>query len=452
MKQQHYDIIVAGAGVGGVSAAVAAARAGAKVLLLEAGEVIGGTGVHSPVGLVCNFRDSNLRPINTGLHCEFFPEVYDSPALLPAPEPWCGPALETYDHRQLLERYQRILAAEGNLTVWTGTRVAEAETVHGQIQRVRTEGRESGWLTASVWIDSTADGNLSALAGAEFQIGRDGDGALQPSTLTFGLSNIDFAKAGVDYPTDRLPNWAEMIAFNNAVSVVYREAKAAGEVDIPKNEVFGLPYPDGKSLLFNNTRVLGVDPTKPGSVEDAKREGERQVNQLIAALKRHPAFANARVDFISTKMGVREGRRVVGDYILTAEDCLRPAKFDDMIAACAYMIDIHNPSGSGSRLEMIPPPGYYHIPYRSIRAKGFRNLLMGSRCISGTHEAHSSYRVMAPLCAIGQAAGVAAALTATLGKHDVRELDSPEIRHALHEQGAFVEGEMTVPIVGLGQR
>jgi hypothetical protein len=146
-----------------------------------------------------------------------------------------------------------------------------------------------------------------------------------------------------------------------------------------------------------------------------------------------------------------EGRRVVGDYILTAEDCLRPAKFDDMIAACAYMIDIHNPSGSGSRLEMIPPPGYYHIPYRSIRAKGFRNLLMGSRCISGTHEAHSSYRVMAPLCAIGQASGVAAALTATLGKSDVRELDSAEIRHALHEQGAFVEGEMTNPKLNQGR-
>jgi hypothetical protein len=397
MKQKSYDVIVAGAGVGGVSAAVAAARAGAKVLLLEAAEVIGGTGVHSPVGLVCNFRDSNLRPINTGLHCEFFPEVYESPALFPAPEPWCGPALETYDHRVLLERYQRILAAEENLTVWTGTRVVEAETEDGQIQRVRTEGRESGWITASVWIDSTADGNLSALAGAEFQIGRDGDGALQPSTLTFGLTNIDFAKAGVNYPTDRLPNWVDMIAFNNAVSVVYREAKAAGEVDIPKDEVFGLPYPDRKSLLFNNTRVLG-------------------------------------------------------DYLLTAEDCLLPAQFKDMIAACAYMIDIHNPSGSGSRLEMIPPPGYYHIPYRSIRAKGFRNLLLGSRCISGTHEAHSSYRVMAPLCAIGQAAGVAAALTATLGKHDVRELDSAEIRHALHEQGAFVEGEMTDPIVGLGQR
>jgi flavin-dependent dehydrogenase len=166
MKQQHYEVIVAGAGVGGVSAAVAAARAGANVLLIEAGEVIGGTGVHSPVGLVCNFRDSNLRPINTGLHCEFFPDFYESPALFPAPEPWCGPAIETYDHRQLLERYQSILAAEKNLTVCAGTRVVEAAAKDGQLQRVRTEGREVGWLKASVWIDSTADGNLSALATA----------------------------------------------------------------------------------------------------------------------------------------------------------------------------------------------------------------------------------------------------------------------------------------------
>ena len=434
------DVVIVGAGVGGISAALGAARAGARVLLIEAGETIGGTGVHSPVGLICNFRDSKLRPINAGVHCEYFPEVYESPCLVPPPYAWCGPALETYDHRVLLSRYRNLLKAEPTITTWEGCRVEEAVLEAGHLRSVRTEGVRNEWVSGKVWVDATANGNLAALAGAEFQLGREGDHALQPATLTFGMKGIAFEKAEVSYPTDRLPTWEEMIAFNDEVSLVYRAAQQAGELDIPKNEVFGMPYPDGRSLLFNNTRVFGVDPTQPGAVETARREGERQVRQLIRVLRRHPSFTHAEVDFISTQMGVREGRRIVGDYILTAEDCLRPARFDDMIAACAYMIDIHNPTGSGTQLEMIPPPGYYHIPYRCIRAKGFSNLLLGSRCISGTHEAHSSYRVMAPLSAIGQAAGVAAALTVRSDESDVRAISADRIRGVLKSQNQFVEG------------
>jgi len=445
---QVTDVVVAGAGIGGVSAAVAAARAGARVLLIEAAEVIGGTGVHSPVGLVCTYRDAADRPINVGLHQEFFPHVYAQPVVADAnPEQvWFGARLESYDHRDLLARYQHALAAEPAIAIATGTRVVEAEVAGGRIVRVRLEGAHTGWVAANVFVDSTADGNLSALAGAEFRLGRAKDGALQPATLTFGLSNIGFSQATtVKWPTDRLPTWPEMHAFNKEVSVCYQAAQAAGETSNPKTEVFGVPYPDGKSLLFNSTRVLGVDPTKPGSVEAARVAGEQQVRELLTILRRHPAFANATVDFISTKMGVREGRRIVGDYVLTAEDCLKPARFDDMVAACAYMIDIHNPTGSGTRIVPIPPPGYYHIPYRCLRAKGFANLLLGSRCISGTHEAHSSYRVMAPLSAVGQAAGVAAALTVRAGAADVRDISAARIRWVLNSQNQFVEGPLEAP-------
>ena len=448
-----FDVVVAGAGIGGISAAVAGARAGARILLIEAGDVIGGTGVHSPVGLVCTYRDSSDRPINVGLHREFFPHVYERS--VPAdPQPaqvWFGSRLETYDHRDLLTRYQRALAGESNLTVLPATCVVAAEVAAGRIVRLELAGARTGSVQAAVFVDSTADGNLAALAGAEFQLGRETDGALQPATLTFGVRHIDFTKATtVVWPMDRLPTWPEMDAFNRELTVHLRAALAAGEVTLVKQEIFGVPYPDGRGLLFNTTRILGADPTQPDSVAAARREGERQVREVIGVLRRHPAFAQAEVDFIATKLGVREGRRIVGDYILTAADCLRPARFDDMVAACAYMLDIHNPTGSGTQIKPIPPPGYYHIPYRCLRAKGFANLLLGSRCISGTHEAHSSYRVMAPLSAVGQAAGVAAALAIRLGKRDVREVSSAQIRWVLREQGQFVEGPCTTPATPAG--
>ena len=137
---------------------------------------------------------------------------------------------------------------------------------------------------------------------------------------------------------------------------------------------------------------------------------------------------------------MREGRRIIGDYILTGDDCVNEARYDDMVTACAYALDIHNPKGAGTHFSHIGGSGYYHIPYRCLRAKGFANLLLGSRCISGTHEAHASYRVMAPIAAIGQAAGVAAGLAVKLQATDVRDVNAAQIRKVLKESGQFVEG------------
>jgi hypothetical protein len=204
--------------------------------------------------------------------------------------------------------------------------------------------------------------------------------------------------------------------------------------------VLFFPYPDNTSLLFNQTRMIGVDPTDPASVERGQREGEKQIHEFWEAVRMHPAFKNARIECISQKLGVREGRRIVGDYILTEEDCVAGTQFDDMVAACAYSVDIHDPKGPGGRFAHIRAAGYYHIPYRCLLAKGLTNLLLGSRCISGTHEAHASYRVMAPISAIGEAAGVAAALTNRLGRADVRDVSAAQIRSVLKNAGQFVEG------------
>jgi hypothetical protein len=138
-------------------------------------------------------------------------------------------------------------------------------------------------------------------------------------------------------------------------------------------------------------------------------------------------------------IGVRETRRVGGEYQLTAADVLEARKFDDVIARCSYPIDIHNPKGSGTILQRLPPGEAYDIPLRCLLPRGVERLIVAGRCISGTHEAHSSYRVMPTAMATGQAAGVCAALAARAGKAP-RDLPAPHVQQELKRQGADLRG------------
>ncbi len=430
-----YDVIVAGAGIGGVCAAVAAARGGSRVALLEAAPEIGGTGVHSPVGLVCTWFDVTGRPINKGLYAEILPYLYASDG---------NPRgdIHTYREEQLKAAYIRLLEAEPNLSVFTSSAVADVVTRNGALVSVRTvDGRE---FAASVFVDSTADGNLSAAAGASSQKGRDLDGKLQPGTLTFRVEGVDFTAFGLDPSRPHWARWDNFHVFSDALLPLYRKVKDAGLTSNPRTGILCFPDREGTSLLFNQTHITGVDPTDPASLRTAMDEGRRQIAEFWDAVKGHPAFTRVSKVTVFEKLGVREGRRILGDYILTVDDCLGEARFDDMVAACGYAVDIHDPTGGGgSRMEWIPGSGYYHIPFRCLYSRDFTNLLLGSRCISGSHEAHSSYRVMPPISAIGQAAGTAAAIMTRLGKTDVRQIDSSWIRHDLKMAGQFVEGTCT---------
>lgn len=430
MADAQYDVIVVGGGVGGVCGALAAARSRVRVLLVEAAPAVGGTGVFSSVSLICDFRDDDGRPINNGIHRELFPEAYlrVNPRLVP-----------TYDEQALRRRYEALLADEPTLTVWTGTRVAEVITENGRVQELRVEGEHDGRIRASAYLDATADGNLAQMAGADFRIGRNEDGLLQSATATFKVSGFDPEKLN----DPDVETWDAIFSLRRELLPYYREIKDKGLTSNPREDVTCFPYPGGKSLLFNSTSVLGVDPTRPETVKAGLAEGEKQARELFGAISGHPAFAEATLDFVSPKLGVREGRRIVGEYELTGEDCLATRKFDDMIAACGYDVDVHNPEGGKSRLIKIPSPGYYHLPLRSLVPKGLSNVILSSRCISGSYEAHASYRVMSSISAVGEAAGVAGALMHIGGLSDVRGVDAAQVRYVLQMRGQFVEGTVT---------
>jgi hypothetical protein len=180
-------------------------------------------------------------------------------------------------------------------------------------------------------------------------------------------------------------------------------------------------------------RVLGTDVF---DWSRAELESRRQMSQIATFLRRHvPGFQEAYIAQSGVHTGVRETRRIVGDYQLTAEDVLEGRKFDDVVARGAYPVDIHNPKGSGTVLKRLPPGAAYDIPLRALLPRGVDGLLVAGRCLSGTHEAHSSYRVMPIVMATGQAAGVCAALAAQRNLAP-RTVPVADVQAALLRQGA----------------
>ncbi len=375
-KESTFDVIIVGAGIGGISAAIASSRLGVSTVLIEKEPLIGGTGVHSPVALVCKWRDSSGRPVNAGLVKKFFPRAFhddidDSINL-------------TYDEEELLAAYRREIAGCETLAVWESAEVVEVEKAGDRIAGVRIEGAHEGWVRGSVFIDGTAEGHLSAMAGASYEFGRNNDGVVQPATVTFKVSGIDFSKIPGDPPITGIYTKKDKFRIYDAIQPLFTGLIESGGTTNARTNILCFQYPDNTSLLFNQTRIVGVDPTDSESMRRGLTEGRKQIQEFWDAVSKHPAFATARIEKISTKLGIREGRRVIGDYQLTKDDCLNEARFDDMVAACAYCIDIHNPAGAGTTMVNIPNSGYYHIPYRCLTPMGFSNLLIGSRCISGT--------------------------------------------------------------------
>ncbi len=215
-----------------------------------------------------------------------------------------------------------------------------------------------------------------------------------------------------------------------------RRAARDGELELPREDLlfFGTERPGER--LVNSTRIVKALGTNVFDLTRAEWEGRRQMRQLEAFFRRYvPGFERAHVSQAGIIPGVRESRRVTGEYVLTAEDVLACRTFEDVIARGAYPMDVHNPTGKGTVLTKLPPGGSYDIPLRCLLPLEVENLLVAGRCLSGAHEAHSSYRVMPTAMATGQAAGVCAALAARSGRPP-RRVPAGEVQAVLAGQGA----------------
>ena len=274
-------------------------------------------------------------------------------------------------------------------------------------------------LEADMFVDSTGDADLATFAGADIEKGRPEDGLSQPMTLNFRMARVD---------TKRMPSREE-------ITKSYLAAKERGDVECPRENVLWFYTTEPDVIHFNTTRVVMKDATDPLELTEAEVEARRQAWQLAQFLRREvPGFEHAYLESTGTQIGVRESRRVMGEYVMTAEDCLAARKFDDAITRGSYPVDIHNPAGTGTVIKHIPPGDWYDIPFRCLIPRRLNNLIIGGRSISCTHEAHSAIRVMPIVFGIGQAAGVAAGMCAKSAANP-RDLQVRKLQQALVEQG-----------------
>jgi hypothetical protein len=281
-------------------------------------------------------------------------------------------------------------------------------------------------IRARVTVDCTGDGDVAALAGAPFEVGRDSDGRVQPMTLMFRM--VEFQRAAFAAYNEAHPSqWRGVHGLWDLI----RQAAAAGELDLPREDILFFGTPHEREVSVNSTRVTGALGTSVWDLTRAEWTARRQMRQIVAFLRRYvPGFEQAYVAQSGVTIGVRESRRILGEYQLTAEDVLQARKWPDVIARGTYPIDIHSPTGKGTLLARLPAGESYDIPLRCLVPLRAEGLLVAGRCISGTHEAHSSYRVMPVAMATGQAAGVCAGLAARSGR------TPREVHEELIRQGA----------------
>jgi glycine/D-amino acid oxidase-like deaminating enzyme len=414
-----YDVIVIGGGLAGCGAALAAARGNAKTLLIERINCLGGAPCTQEVN---PFMNNATRIPETGevkqLSRGIFEEIVASMRQM-------GAMRNNVFNPEYLKIILNRKLLEAGVELMFNSYFVRAKREGNRIKSV-TVANKSGLVEfeADYFIDCTGDADVAYDAGFPTRLGRPGDNLCQPMTLGFSIAGVDPDK------------------FNHVKSTIipkWQEEQKKGYIKNPMDTimVFQTVFPD--IVHLNATRVVKRNPVDCFDLTQADIEAREQMFELHDFLVKFiPGFENSQILSSAVQTGVRESRMIDGEHILTAEELVACTKFEDAIACGNYDIDIHNPTGSGTSHYFFPHGQYYTIPYRSLIPKASENLLVAGRCISATHEAQASIRIMAIVCCLGEGAGTAAAI-ANEGKINVSDVDIVRLRDTLRANNACVD-------------
>lgn len=397
MERIYADLVVVGGGSAGMGAAIAAARLGADVLVIEQGNAFGGT---STIGGLNEFFASTEKLGNV------FGDMYEG--LKKAGQLFEG----RYYNNEYLKLIWNRLAKKSGLRALYNATVFEAEVEAGNVKALKVACcGQSLRIEGKVFIDATGEGDLAFAAGADFDIGHPENELSLHMTLTFLLA--DTGKAVTPWlPEGLLPiNSAEELPGLNAHKL----------------------FADGR-VSCNMTKVMGQSPVDPLSLSEAEDWAREQMIRIIHYLQ---TFFYPTHTLVSSgaHIGIREGRRIKCDYTITSQDILNgslTAPRDDFMAVATSAIDFHSltKAGHGGWRERVEP---YGIPFSAMTVAGFKNLLVAGKCISGDQVAMSSYRMTPTCCAMGQAAGSATYLALSQEVEDIRDIDLEKLQGILAE-------------------
>ena len=434
----EYEIAVLGGGPAGIAAAVAAARAGRRTLLIERYGFLGGMGTAAGVtnfcGLHANIHGQMVRVVR-GIASDLLARI-DRLGGLSAPHLILGKILaQAYDSAAYKIAADELLSEHRVDILFhalgAGVLMHDERRIHALMVETKA-GRQA--ITADIYIDCSGDGDLAAWAGARCEVGDNAGSMLYPSMM-FRLNGVDPQKAGDAWRT---------------IPALMERAEAAGTHRFPRKAAIVRPQRSPIEWRVNFTQLARPDGTainglEPDDLTRGEIEGRRQTVDAYNFLRDVPGFENSYIVDLPPQLGIRETRRVVGGYMLSGEDVLGCASFDDSIGVNGWPIESHVAGDVIFKFPPIPQSrGFNELPYRMLVPESLDNLLVGGRCASMTHDGQSAARVSGACFAMGEAAGTAAAI-ALDGNAMPREIAVNKLQQRLKEQGAFIGQDQTMP-------
>jgi hypothetical protein len=454
------DIIVVGGGISGSIAAVAAARLGAKVLVIEQYGFLGGMITAAGVGPMMTFHAGDKQVVQgiTGELLERLIAKGRSPGHIMDTTGYAS-TITPFEAEGMKHELELMLLDAGGEILYHSM-LAGVHTTGTRIESVRVCNKAGlSSIPGKVFIDASGDADLSAWAGVPCTKGRESDGANQPLTTNVRLGNVNIErlKTHMKQDPDDFKGWYipvnEVVdaAPRLAVNGFFKKVKAAedtGEISWFLHQLLLFETNSPGEVIANTTHIWNIDPTDPVSLSRAEIEGRKQVREIAAFLiGKIPGFENAFVEYSGPRVGVRSSRQIQGRYRLSKDELLACRRFDDVIAHGGYPIDVHSPEPIYNEELLaeafaLKKGDYYSIPYRCLVNDSIENLVTVGRCISADFKAQGAVRVSPIAGAVGHGGGVGAALA---WKHEIpaRDVSTAELQSILRDQGAYLETTAT---------